>query len=124
MFLLGSGTLAWPDIFHFWSGLVFMVFWVGLVCCSCDGLHWSGWGDNIGLEWSGVFMVMCSGPGLWFWASSTHYHLRCSRQLHLRLCLTSQMKVSFYEARDVPAVWLCFHPHSLLNVSRQNYHNL
>lgn len=81
-----------------------------MVCCGA-------------LAWSDVVMVVCSGPELWFWASSTHDHLRCSLQLRLRLCLTSQMKVSFYEAGDVPAVWLCFHPNSLLNMSRQSCQN-
>lgn len=101
--------------------------WSLLVWCVCVGLH--GWSSMFmlvccgALAWSDVVMVVCSGPELWFWASSTHAHLRCSLQLRLRLCLTSRMQVSFYEAGDVPAVWLCFHPNSLLNVSRQSCQN-
>lgn len=98
-----------------------MAFWVDLVCCSSGGLHWSGW--VLMLVWSGL--VWCVYGGVqWSWAlvrgASTHYHLRCSQQRHRGLCLTPQMKVSFYEARDVPAVRLCFHPRSLLNVSRRS----
>lgn len=29
-------------------------------------------------------------------------------------------EVSFYEARDVPAAWLCSHPRPLLSVSSQS----
>lgn len=82
-----------------------------LLCCGALAL-------------SDVVMVVCSGPEPGFWASSTHDHLGCSLQLRLRLCLTSRMKVSFYEAGDVPAVWLRFYPNSLLNVSRQSCQNL
>lgn len=84
--------LVWYSLSLVWS-CVFMVLWVDLVCCSYDGLHWSGWGDNVGLV--GVFMVMCSGPGLWFWASSTHYHLRCSLQLHLGYVWLHRWKFPF-----------------------------
>lgn len=117
-FYSGPGWFHWSLVVRSlhdglcWSGLFVLSAWMvhHVLCCGA-------------LAWSNVVIVMCSGPELWFWASSTHDHLRCSLQLRLRLCLTSQMKVSFYEAGDVPAVWLHFRPDSLLNLSRQNLQN-
>lgn len=112
----------WYSGLVWWRSLVWS--WVDLVCCSYGGLHWCGWGDNVGLEWSGWRVY---GDVQWSWALVLGFFntlpFKVFSATTSRLCLTSQMKVSFYEARDVPAVWLCFHPHSLLNVSRQSCQN-